>query len=66
MVLEKFPADVFAGMREASAAVLADVSQESEIAGRIYSSFKENLENSIRWTRISEEAYVNMRTANAG
>ncbi|WP_370198778.1 MULTISPECIES: TRAP transporter substrate-binding protein [Hyphomicrobiales] len=66
VVLEKFPADVFAGMREASAAVLADVSQESEIAGRIYSSFKENLENSIRWTRISEEAYVNMRTANAG
>lgn len=66
VVLEKFPSDVFAGMREASAAVLADVSQESEIAGRIYSSFKENLENSIRWTRISEEAYVNMRSANAG
>lgn len=64
--LEKFPDEVFAGMREASAAVLSDVSQESEIAGRIYESFKENLENSIRWTRISEEAYVNMRTANAG
>ena len=66
VILEKFSDEVFAGFRDASAKVLAEAAQESEIAGRIYNSFRENLDNSIRWTRISEEAYVNMRTANEG
>ena len=66
VILEKFSDEVFAGYREASAKVLEEASKESEIAGRIYKSFRENLDNSIRWTRISEEAYVNMRTDQAG
>ncbi len=66
VILEKFSDEVFAGFRNASATVLEDASKESEIAGRIYKSFHENLDNSIRWTRISEEAYVNMRTGSEG
>lgn len=64
--LEKFSDEVFAGYRAASKVVLEEAAQESEIAGRIYKSFQENLQNSVRWTRISEEAYVNMRTASDG
>lgn len=66
VILEKFSDEVFAGFRAASEDVLAEASQESEIVGRIYASFRENLESSIRWTRISEEAYVNQRKATAG
>lgn len=66
VILEKFSDEVFGGFRDASKTVLEQASQESEIAGRIYASFRQNLENSIRWTRISEEAYVNMRTGSAG
>ena len=66
VILERFSDEVFAGFRHASEEVLQDASRESEIVGRIYASFRENLQNSIRWTRISEEAYFNMRKATAG
>lgn len=63
VILERFPDEVFAGFRAASEEVLREAAAESELTGRIYKSFRENLENSIRWSRISEEAYLNLRTA---
>ena len=66
VILERFPDDAFGAVRDASQTVLQQAAQESEIAGRIYASFTENLQNSINWTRISEEAYVNIRTEMTG
>ncbi len=59
--LRRFPDDVLSRLNEISDEVILGMAQESELAGRIYASFKACQEIVNPWTDISDRALLNLR-----
>jgi len=59
--MRKFPADVLAGFKQASRAVLEDAAKSDTATAEIYASFREALDISEEWTRIGDEGFVEAR-----
>ncbi|WP_411820629.1 TRAP transporter substrate-binding protein [Hyphococcus formosus] len=59
--LRQMPDDVMAALARESKIVLEETAQVSDIAKRIFESYKTSLERSQAWSRISDEAYMNIR-----
>lgn len=63
--LRRFPDDIIAALRQATPGVLADVARHDAIAKRIHDSFEAARQRSMRWARVSSEAFLQARTADA-
>ncbi len=63
VILEEFSKEVYDGFREASKQVLEEAAATDELTGRIYASFRENLDNTSGWLGISQQAFLNRRSA---
>jgi TRAP-type mannitol/chloroaromatic compound transport system substrate-binding protein len=61
VALRRLPDDVIERLKEESAVVVAELAQDSELAGRIYESYMRFLEEVRDYHAISEQAYVNIR-----
>lgn len=59
--LRQMPNDVMAALARESKIVLEETAEISDIAKRIFESYKMSLEKSQAWSRISDEAYMNIR-----
>ncbi len=59
--LRRLPDDVITQLRDASADVVAEAAQESELAKRIYNSYMAFLQDVRAYHAISEQAYINAR-----
>ena len=59
--LRRFPDEVLSRLREFSDEVIREMADESELAGRIYASFKAYQEIVNPWTDISDRTLLNLR-----
>lgn len=59
--LRRFPDDVIIKLHESSKSALLDLAASDPLAGRVYASFKEFLDNVTAYHHISEQAYINAR-----
>lgn len=53
---------VLLALREASAEVMAEIGQSDPMTQRVYDSYHKFRDNAIRWTDLSERAYLNARS----
>jgi len=61
--LRRFPDEVLSRLQKISVEVIQEMADESEIAGRIYASFKAFQEIVNPWTDISDRTLLNLRPA---
>lgn len=61
VVLRRFPDDVMAAFAKASDAVLAELEGSDDLTRRTYQSFKKFREESIGWSQLAEQGYLDMR-----
>jgi len=61
VLLRRFPDEVLNRLQEISVEVIQEMADESELAGRIYASFKAFQEIVNPWTDISDRALLNLR-----
>ena len=59
--LRKLPDDVLAQAQEISAEVVQELADSSDIAGRIYESYRDFQDKAVNYHAISEQAYYNAR-----
>lgn len=59
--LRKLPDDVIIALHRASDEALADLAASDAFAAKVYTSFKEFLDNVTQYHHISEQAYINAR-----
>ena len=59
--LRKFPDEVLQFLRSISEDLMLEMSNESDLAGRIYTSFQQYMDVVKPWTDISERALLNLR-----
>jgi len=59
--VRSFSTDIMRGLKEASEAVLEDISKEDPFTKKVYESFKASLKNSMEWGSRSEEPYTKAR-----
>ena len=59
--LRELPEDVIQAFKRLSKEVVAEVANEDELSGRIYSSYMSFLEDVRGYTKISEQSYLNAR-----
>ncbi|MGV6801856.1 MAG: TRAP transporter substrate-binding protein [bacterium] len=59
--LRHMPQDVLAALAQATKEVLTDISQKDELTGRVYDSYRRELQAGIAWNAISDEAYMTAR-----
>ncbi|MBN8412930.1 TRAP transporter substrate-binding protein [Halomonas denitrificans] len=64
--LRKLPDDVLAQAQEISAEVVQELADSSDIAGRIYESYREFQDKVVNYHAISEQAYYNARNPDGG
>jgi len=62
--LRKFPDEVLQALKTTSAQVLADEAAKDPLSAKVYESFHKFMQDVIEWQKISEQAYLNARTAN--
>ncbi len=55
------PEDVLAALREASAAVLAELAARDPLSGKVYESFRAFRAGAMRWHEVSEVAFYRAR-----
>lgn len=53
---------VLLALREASAEVMAEIGQSDPMTQRVYDGYHKFRDNAIRWTDLSERAYLNARS----
>ncbi|MEM7218411.1 MAG: TRAP transporter substrate-binding protein [Pseudomonadota bacterium] len=61
--LRRLPDDVIARLQTLSAEVVDEMAQENALAQRIVDSYRDFADNASSYTRISEQAYLNSRSA---
>ena len=61
--LRRYPDDVLKHLSDISAEVVLEMSQETELMGRIYESYIAYRELVFPWTDISDRAIVNLRNS---
>ena len=59
--LRRMPDDVMAALARESKIVLEETAQTDDVSRRIFESYKTSLEQSQKWGRISDEAYMAVR-----
>ena len=59
--LRRFPDDVIVRLHQSSEEALADLAASDPLAKKVYSSYREFLQNVTRYHHISEQAYINAR-----
>ena len=59
--LRQLPQDVLEAMATASKEVLIETAGKDDISTRIFDSYRQSLEQSAAWSRISDEAYMRHR-----
>ena len=59
--LRRFSDEIYAAFGAASKEVLEDAAASSDIAGRVFDSFRTSLLRSQNWFRVAEEAYMAAR-----
>ena len=59
--LVQFSDEVFAGMGEAARGVLSEVGNSDELTKKVYDSFMAFRKDSIGWSGLSEQAFMNKR-----
>lgn len=59
--LRRLPDDVLARLQLAAAEVVAEISEDNELAQRVHDSYTEHLELMSRYHEITEQAYINAR-----
>ena len=59
--LRRFPDDVIVRLHQSSEEALADLAASDSLAKKVYSSYREFLQNVTRYHHISEQAYINAR-----
>jgi TRAP-type mannitol/chloroaromatic compound transport system substrate-binding protein len=59
--LRRMPDDVLAALARETKNVLEEAARNDPFTGRVYESFKESLARSMKWGRISDEAYMAKR-----
>ncbi|KJZ08793.1 MULTISPECIES: TRAP transporter substrate-binding protein [Halomonas] len=64
--LRKLPDDVLAQAQEISAEVVQELADSSDIAGRIYESYRDFQDKVVNYHAISEQAYYNARNPDGG
>ena len=64
--LRRMPPVVMDALAEATRAVLAEVAETSELAGRIAASYRESLAQSGAWNAVADEAYLAARRRSFG
>lgn len=64
--LRRLPDDVLARLKQESDAVLAELVQGNEFAGRVYESFLKFDRGVRNYTQVAELSYMNVRAAMAG
>ncbi|MBR7888087.1 TRAP transporter substrate-binding protein [Marinomonas sp. A79] len=61
VILKRFPDDLLAALKVASAETLAEVAANDEMSNKVYVSFKAFLDSVSQWHDISERAFINAR-----
>jgi len=64
--LKRFDDSILSKLAEISVDVVADAAKTDELSQRIYNSFLESLQGSIRWGEISEQAFMHARSLAKG
>lgn len=64
--LRRFPDELLAQIGQVAAEVVAEIAGQDPFSSRVYSSFDAFRQNSIAYTRISEEAYAQARALTFG
>jgi TRAP-type mannitol/chloroaromatic compound transport system substrate-binding protein len=60
--LRKFPDEVLRKLRELSLAVVAEEAAKDPMSAKVYESFRAFNEQALKWSRVSEQAYLESRT----
>jgi TRAP-type mannitol/chloroaromatic compound transport system substrate-binding protein len=59
--MRPYPDDVLIGLRRISREVVAELADRDAFSRRVYASYSRFYEQSLKWTRISELAYLQAR-----
>ncbi len=61
VVARSFSDEVMAGLRETAAEIMREISQKSELAGRVHASAMAAMDNYREWAQLSEVGYLKHR-----
>ncbi|HIA09223.1 MAG TPA: TRAP transporter substrate-binding protein [Chromatiaceae bacterium] len=61
--VRRFPEDVLAELRRLSGDVVKEIAERDPFSKRVYESYREFREQAIAWHGLSEQAYMNTRSA---
>lgn len=59
--LRKFPDDIMKALADASKDVLGELESADDLTRRTYQSFRTFRDESIGWSRLAEQGYLDMR-----
>lgn len=62
VILKSFPDEVLSGLRAAAEEVIGEIAEHSELARRVYNSYRAFQRKTAGWQAISEKAYYEMMT----
>ena len=59
--LRSYPEDVLGELKKVSAEVVAEIAGKSDFNRKVYDSYKKYLDDTVRFAKISDQAYLNAR-----
>jgi TRAP-type mannitol/chloroaromatic compound transport system substrate-binding protein len=59
--MRPFPDDVIAKLKQLSGEVVSEIAQKDEFSQKVFASYQKFLEQSAKWSSISELAYLKAR-----